>query len=38
MGTVARVHFNDILDDDTMGEFEIRTLISMLEDHLREEL
>lgn len=36
MGTVARHHFNQITNDETMDEFQIKDLIIMLERHLEE--
>lgn len=34
MGTVAKVHYWKIVEDDTMDEHQIRELIALLEDYM----
>lgn len=36
MGTITHIYFNEITNDDSMGDWAIKDLISMLEDYLDE--
>lgn len=36
MGTTARIHYHEIVNDDTMDSWAIQDLIRMLESHLKE--